>query len=276
MKSELEQIQDEIEAERALLEQELAALNDHVSVESLTAEAGQYIRDASGDVANKLMARFGQNAQAHPLAVAAVGAGLSWLMSGPTPSANPEPVMRRSMGAYNGPKPAAGDPDLDTPVTVAAHLTLREPDLTEKVQARAKGAIETAQDHLSDLRKQAADMRSRIAEGTEDLSAEARARVVAAREKALEAAQKTGRKVRDAGQVSTDFAKENPMVVGGIALALGAAVAGALYMRKSAKTDDEDEFERLDAFAQADRTFEDEVALARTERNTAVQGKKDS
>ena len=66
------------------------------------------------------------------------------------------------------------------------------------------------------------------------------------------------------------------MVVGAIALALGEAVAGALYMRKSAKTDDEDEFERLDAFAQADRTFEDEVALARTERNTAVQGKKDS
>ncbi|MCI2394026.1 hypothetical protein [Aliiroseovarius sediminis] len=273
MTNESDHIETEIEAERAQLEQKLSALSDHVSVDALTAEARDHIRAASGDVANKLMARFGQNAQAHPLAVAAVGAGLTWLMSGGGGASAPssdEPVMRRSMGSYNGPKPAEGDPGRETPVSVAAHSTIREPDLTEKMQARAKGAVETAQDHLTDLRKQADDVRSRIAEGTEELSAEARARVVAARERALDAAQTTGRKVREASQASTEFAKENPMVVGGIALALGAAVAGALYMRKSAQDNEEDE--RLDAFTEADRIFEEELARARIERNTAVQG----
>ncbi|MCK0139259.1 hypothetical protein [Aliiroseovarius sp. F47248L] len=273
MRNEIDQIQDGIETERAELEQKLSALNDHVSVEALTAEAGQHLRAASGDVVQKLLARFGQNAQAHPLAVAAVGAGISWLLSGAGAgsSSTPEPTVRRSMGAYNGPKPADGDPDRDTPVMVATHSTKRSPDITERVQDHAKDALGAAQDQLDELRRQANDIRSRIAEGTEELSTEARARVIAAREKALTAAQTSGRKIREAGHVSADFAKENPLVVGGVALALGAAVAGALYLRNSARTD-EDGTDDFDAFSEADRVFEEELAQARAVRNTAVQG----
>ncbi len=276
MKNDIEEIQDDIDAERAQLEQKLSALNDHVSVEALTAEAKQHLRDASGDIVQKLMNRFGQNAQAHPLAVAAVGAGVSWLLSGAGGAASkPDPVMRRSMGAYNGPKPAEGDPDRDTPVMVAAHSTRPAPGVAERVQDRAREVLDTAQDQVAELRHQAEDMRRRIAEGTEELSAEARARVIAARERALEVAQKSGRKVRDAGQAGADFAKENPLVVGGVALALGAAIAGALYMRHSAASDEDDTDDR-DAFAEADRVFEEELARARIVRNTAVQGVPDS
>lgn len=277
MKNDIDHIQDGIEAERAELEQKLSALNDHVSVEALTAEAGQHLRAASGDVVQKLLERFGRNAQSHPLAVAAVGAGVSWLLSGAgARSSDPEPVMRRSMGAYNGPKPAEGDPDRDTPVMVATHSTKRPPEMLERVHDRASDALGAAQDQLSDLRQQANDMRSRIAEGTEELSAEARARVIAAREKALEVAQASGRKMRYAGQAGADFAKDNPLVVGGIALALGAAVAGALYMRHSAQTDDNAVADDSDAFSEADRVFEEELARARAVQNTAAQGIPDS
>ncbi len=274
MTNEPDRILYEIDAERARLERKLAMLNDRVSVDALKTEAGHHVRAASGDVIDRVLTRLGHSAQAHPLAVAAVGAGVSWLLSGGAgAAARPDDTaMRRSMGSYNGPKPAGGDPDRETPVSVAAHSQPRAPDAIDTVQARAKGAVETAQAQLAALRRQADDMRNRVAEGTDELSSEARARVIAAREKALEAAQYSGRKARDAGQAGTAFAKENPMIVGGLALALGAAVAGALYIRNSGKAEGDEDDAKLDAFAEADRVFEDELARARAARNAAAQG----
>lgn len=271
MTRELETLQTDVERERRQLEHSLSALNDRLSVDALSAEAGQHINALTGDAINKLVSRFGRNAQAHPLTTAAIGAGLSWLMSDParSPGTHAPAPTRRSMGAYNGPKPAEGDPNLNTPAMVAAHSAPRSPDMVERAQAKASDAMDTATDAVDAIRDKANDLRDRLSEGTQELSQEARDRVIAAREKALNAAQTGQQKLRDAGKTSRDFATENPMIVGGVALAIGAAVAGALYMRKS--QDDADVHDR-DVFAKADRIFEDELARARIERNTAVQG----
>ncbi|MCV6824849.1 MULTISPECIES: hypothetical protein [Halocynthiibacter] len=271
MTQDLETLKSDVERERRQLEHSLSALNDRMSVDGLKAEAGHHLNAVTGDAINKVLARFGRNAEAHPLATAAIGAGLSWLLSEPDRSKKTEPPAptRRSMGAYNGPKVAEGDPNLDTPAMVAAHSSPRTPNVVERAQDKAADAMDTVADKAGALRDQAESLKDRLSEGTQELSQEARDRVIAAREKALNAAQTGQRKLRDAGSASRDFATENPMIVGGVALAIGAAIAGALYMRKS--QDEEEELE-IDVFEEADRIFEEELERARLERNTAVQG----
>ncbi|EKE44355.1 hypothetical protein OCGS_1193 [Oceaniovalibus guishaninsula JLT2003] len=71
-------------------------------------------------------------------------------------------------------------------------------------------------------------MRRRVAEGTEHLSAEARDRVVAARMRAVEARNSARRTMRQGAERAGDAFDEQPLVFGALALAVGAAIGGAL------------------------------------------------
>lgn len=75
-------------------------------------------------------------------------------------------------------------------------------------------------------------MHSRIAEGTEKFSEEARARVLAARRKAVEAKQIASERARQGADIVSDFYDRQPLVVGALAMAAGAALAGALPRSK--------------------------------------------
>ncbi len=99
-------------------------------------------------------------------------------------------------------------------------------------------------------------MHSKIAEGTEHLSEEARKRVVAARRKAIEARRAAYRSARRGADVISDFYDRQPLVVGALALAAGAALAGAL---PRTRTEDEYLGERSDhLFDEAERIFAEE------------------
>lgn len=116
-------------------------------------------------------------------------------------------------------------------------------------------------------------MHSRIAEGTEHLSEEARKRVVAARRKAIDARRAAMRSARRGADAVSDFYDRQPLVVGALALAVGAALAGAL---PRTRTEDEYMGEHSDhLFDEAERLFAEEskklnrvVAAAKDEAMT--------
>lgn len=101
---------------------------------------------------------------------------------------------------------------------------------------------------------------SRIAEGTESLTEEGRERVIAARQKALELRRSTMQSISHGTDAAADFYDRQPLVIGALALAFGAALGGALPRTKV-----EDEWMGSESdmlYHEAERIFEEEKAKA--------------
>lgn len=100
----------------------------------------------------------------------------------------------------------------------------------------ARDGLRSGRDSLRAGRDSAADrarrIRRRLARGTESLSEEARERVIAARWAAVKARRATARTAREGADRAEQFYRENPLVVGGLALAAGAILAGTLPRTK--------------------------------------------
>ncbi|MDU9006771.1 DUF3618 domain-containing protein [Sedimentitalea todarodis] len=101
---------------------------------------------------------------------------------------------------------------------------------------------------------------SRIAEGTETMSEEARKRVIAARWKAIEMRNSASQSIDQGTDAVADFYDRQPLVVGALALAVGAALGGAMPRTKT--EDDMMGAQSDNLFDQAERIFEEEKAKA--------------
>jgi hypothetical protein len=73
------EIEREVEASRANLEDTVEALRGKMSVGQMVDEASRYFGDTGG---GEILSRLGDQAKANPLPLALVGVGLVWLMSG--------------------------------------------------------------------------------------------------------------------------------------------------------------------------------------------------
>jgi gas vesicle protein len=112
-------------------------------------------------------------------------------------------------------------------------------------------------------------IRERLAHGTEELTEEARERIVAARWAAVKARRAASRRLREGGDMATEFFRENPLVVGGLALAAGALIAGALP-----RTRQEDAYfgeQSDDAYDRAERIYQAERKKAMKVANKAAE-----
>jgi len=128
----------------------------------------------------------------------------------------------------------------------------------QSVSDRARSARDSIADASDRASERAAKLRRQLAEGTESLGEEARARVIAARERAHEARTAAMEYARQGGRKAADLYREQPLIAGALALALGAAVAAALP-----RTRLEDEYmgDESDALIdEAERMFEEERA----------------
>ncbi|WP_299785100.1 DUF3618 domain-containing protein [uncultured Marivita sp.] len=114
---------------------------------------------------------------------------------------------------------------------------------------------------------------SRIAEGTETLTEEGRKRVIAARQKAVEMRRSAMRSMNQGTDAAADFYDQQPLVVGALALAVGAALGGALPRTKT--EDDLMGAQSDDLFDQAERIFEEEKAKALSVADTVKEEVKD-
>jgi hypothetical protein len=116
-------------------------------------------------------------------------------------------------------------------------------------KATATSAVQTVSEHA-----QAA--RSKIAAGTEMLSEEARQRVISARQAALNAGRATKRTVRWGQRSAENFFENQPLVVGALAVAVGAAIGG--LMPRSRFEDEHMGSHRDRLVSEADRILEEE------------------
>lgn len=101
---------------------------------------------------------------------------------------------------------------------------------------------------------------ARLAEGTETLTEEGRKRVIAARQKAVGMRRSAGRSMKQGTDAATDLYDQQPLVAGALALAVGAALGGALPRTKT--EDDLMGSQSDNLFDQAERVFEEEKAKA--------------
>lgn len=122
-------------------------------------------------------------------------------------------------------------------------------DAAASAKSSLSSAAETAQEKL-------ATAGNRIAEGTETLTEEGRQRVIAARRKAVELRRQTAQSAQKGADAASDFYDNQPLVVGALALAFGAALGGALPRTKA--EDDLMGAQSDDLYGEAERIFEEE------------------
>ncbi len=150
---------------------------------------------------------------------------------------------------------------------VEPHTQTTGEKLTEAAESVKAKALDTAH-----------TVTSKIAAGTEMLSEEARSRVIAARRKATEAGQSTRQTLRRGRQSAGDFFESQPLVVGALAVALGAAISGLIP--RSRFEDEHMGSQRDRLVAEADRILEEEkrklgaVADAAVSEAKAILGSK--
>ena len=252
------EIERDLERERSQLGDTIESLGERMSVEHITAEISNQLKSVGSDAFRDAADRIADNARTNPAAVALAGAGLLWLMLGQKGEAG-----KRRMPPPTFPSERVRRARTIEPADIAQASPPAQPvSVTDR-------AAQVGKDALHSLRGGVEDLRARLAEGTEGLTEEGRARVIAAREAAVEAAESAVEGVRNTGRSAMQSVEENPWVYGGVALALGAAIGGALLYRK---TEEDAREHRNEMFAEADRIWRKEAERARLDRNQSVAG----
>lgn len=140
-------------------------------------------------------------------------------------------------------------------------------DANDAAHRLARDVKDRSRRFANSISAEAQHIRERLAEGTEGLSEAARERVIAARHRALEARRQAGRAFHDGRDAASDLFERQPLVIGALAFAVGAAVAAMLP-----KTRTEDSYlgARRDALMdEAERVFYEEKARAQSALNAA-------
>lgn len=262
-------IEDEIARDRQSLADTIGRLQDRVSFDRLAQDAMDMIRDNAGSYTRSLDHAMRSN----PLAVALIGAGVAWMVLGPR-SRTAEPG--RSViddwegegGAVPGEDPskaqAAGGASQDW----SARLDSLRHDAAHRVRGieRSRRAGGSDRDHDAEhagvLRTLAGDMKDALSSGLEDLSEEARDKIVKAREAAYRAAMGTRGFAVAATRQSGRLVEDHPMLTGLAAFAFGAGVASCLP-----RTEAED---RLFG-AERDRLMQEASDMLSAERDRVVR-----
>lgn len=205
-----DQIEHDIDTERAALARAVRDLQDDFSPDAIMATLSDSLRQVSGDVATSLSETVRRN----PVPSALIGIGVAWLAAS---------TASRSVGQDNGTavhaRPyGAADPALDGPRNGQARS--EDDGFIAKIRQAASGASERAANRIDDLI-------DGITAGTEQMDAEARRRVVAAREAALTAHLKVEKALGQAANRASQTARSHPLAAGGAAL-LGGAILGAI------------------------------------------------
>ncbi|WP_164512269.1 DUF3618 domain-containing protein [Oceaniglobus ichthyenteri] len=130
----------------------------------------------------------------------------------------------------------------------------------EKVSDAASSARSSLEDGAKSVQSSMAAARERIAQGTEDLTEEGRRRVIEARQRALEMRRQAAQSLHQGTDAAADFYDRQPLVIGALALAVGAALGGALPRTKV--EDDLMGRQSDDLFDEAERIYEEEKSKA--------------
>lgn len=286
-----DQIERDIAAERSQMSDTINDLQKKFSVDGIVGDIGDMFRNQGGDLGRAVTQTVGRN----PMAVALVGVGLAWLFigqdrnrsarSGDEPwdrapdGRRPTREGRTEMGGTRGNglsaeldeywygsdespgdrrrRHRAGNADART-VSADIMGTLRNG--TEAVGDAISGAADS-------LGQAASGLTDRMSHGLEDLSEDARTRVLAARRAAHDARRASAAALKKGVRASSNFFEDQPLVVGALAVAIGAAMGGVL---PHSRIEDET------LGNSSDQLFADAQALYRQERDKALAAAKNA
>lgn len=243
-----EEIERQLEQERAGLAEDLDDLREKFSIDTIVRQTAEQIRAHSGDIGASVSRAVKEN----PLAVAVTGVGLAWMIFGDRSGAtstrhrdHDDPYVARSRRYTGQGAPASatgavrgyGGQDHDLPawarsVDHSYHGADDDSGHGPSAKERLTGVSVAARDKLHEtatsVQDRAKALRERLSHGTEHLTEEGRARVLAAREKAHHAREVAMTRMTEGRDKAVDLFEEQPLIAGALALALGAAIGAAL------------------------------------------------
>lgn len=222
------EIEAEIARERSALSETLDSLRNQFSPDQAIQAAGAHLRAHGGEIA----ASVARTAKENPMAVALTGIGLAWLIAGssrtrdasraPVPASAPYPARDGDLAGL--------DPDHAPTDDGSAWGRIKDQAARAQDEVRARGEQlrQTVRQTGERAQYSAAAMLERIDQGTEAMSEQARARVRAARLRAVQAQRRIEEQAARRTAQAREFARNEPLVAGAVALAIGAAIGTAL------------------------------------------------
>jgi Protein of unknown function (DUF3618) len=199
-----EQLEREAEQNRVRLAETLDELRARVTPGQVLDQLIDYFGEGTG---GEIVRNLGQQVRRNPLSVAVVGAGLAWLMFGNRSS---DPAAGRRTRVDNTEREAA-----------ARLATLSDGTAASSPGDVATSAYQWAGDAASDAARRARTNANSAYRG-------ASGAVSDAARKASDTAAAMGRNAAAARRTMADLCNEQPLVLAGLGLALGAALGTAL------------------------------------------------
>ncbi|MFO1172583.1 MAG: hypothetical protein U1E49_16680 [Hyphomicrobiaceae bacterium] len=241
--------QRDVERARSDLGETIDALKHKMTTSELLNELrSQVFPDGGAQVMSRSMSTLSRQVQENPLALTLIGAGLAWMMFGrsaQSPGSSRQGDYRygeSSSGAYGGYRdayPAASSESVYADVGVDADTSGRsydaERDGSSTLGAMARSARERVHDTIDTVggvAQSAAEGVSSTVSSAQDAFSSAASGVRHAAQDfghtASDAMHATHRATRSAQQTAADLMERYPLAVGAVALAIGAAIGGAL------------------------------------------------
>jgi ElaB/YqjD/DUF883 family membrane-anchored ribosome-binding protein len=206
-----EQLEREAEATRARISATLAELRTRVSPGHMLDEAIDYARDGNGA---DMVLNLGRQATDNPLSVALLGAGLAWLMLAQRRSRDGK-AFRTTKG--DGSVATTEPASLSEPTDRTTAMASKMDKTTRRVSRKAEDATDQASEAATSAYERASGMMDRARETTTETYGRARD----AMERSVSSAMEGTRGL-------TKFMQEEPLVVAGLGIALGALVGALL------------------------------------------------
>lgn len=270
-----QEIERELERERAGLADTLDDLREKFSVDTIIRQAADQIREHSGEIG----ASVTRAVKANPLALALTGVGLTWLIfserhPAPVAARDDWPDNRAAKRSARARKPVAvhrsrGYAQTSDLPAWARDVDERHADMDADDDAESGSVKSALRDTAETIKDRATSLRERLSEGTEHLTEEGRARVFEARERANEAREAAMSRMADARDWGVDMFEDHPLVAGAMAVAVGAAIGAAL---PGTKFEDENfGAERDELIREAERILKEEGEKLRSAVSDSVQ-----
>jgi ElaB/YqjD/DUF883 family membrane-anchored ribosome-binding protein len=213
-----EQLEHKADATRSRIEDTLGELRTRLSPGLLIDDVLGFAKESGG---GEFVRNLGRDISANPLPVALMGAGLAWLLAAQAlRSSNGAGTSRLSFNEWAERTEAMSDFDTNK-------STSGMPDGAGKSDSYYGKASEMA----GSARERASDMYDRARDTTSDLYGRARETTAGAYEKARDAAGTVSRSMSsalDGTRGVANFMQEQPVVLAGIGVALGALIGAML------------------------------------------------
>ncbi|MER0240097.1 DUF3618 domain-containing protein [Fulvimarina sp. MAC8] len=246
MTNDTDRLEKEAEGHRSKLDSTLDELRGRFSAGQIVDEVASYLKEGQG---SDMAKNFGRQVRDNPLALGLVGAGMAWLFAGSGARAEGRHLKDRYDGWRNDaeddrfddrfPGSGAAEPrGAGHAGAKSAFVPQARPVSQESMErssfspSSGPGMAERAKSATANAGRGVSDAAARTGEGISNAAGSARDTASRYGHEASDAAwrgeQATMRQARRAGRSVLSAFRDEPLIMGGVALALGAAVGASL------------------------------------------------